>query len=137
MLTLNSTAKFNLVENPISLALINEFHASNRIVSARCHGPAALLNVRLPDWTLYLKGEPVTGFPNAEEIAVDRQKDMRFHLETALNDASSGHYEKAEKAWDPWVVVSSTKNFLTGQNPRSVKPLAEGLLKKLQEEKTK
>lgn len=124
---------FDLVENATSTALINEFYASNLLVSAVCHGSAALLNVRLPNGHLLIHGHRVTGFSNAEEIAVDRQKDMPFHLETALDEASGGGYEKAVKAWDPWVVVSEIegKRLLTGQNPGSARGLAEEVLKAL------
>jgi putative intracellular protease/amidase len=120
---------FDLVDNEISTNLIREFYESDLIVSAVCHGSAALLNAALSDGTKLILNGPVTGFSNAEEIAVDRQKDMPFHLETALDVASGGKYEKAAEAWAPHVVVSRTKRFATGQNPASAKPLAEALLK--------
>jgi len=120
---------FDLVDNPTSTKLIREFYESDRIVSAVCHGSAALLNATLADGTKLIAGEDVTGFSNAEEIAVDRQKDMPFHLETYLDNASGGHYVKSEEAWAPRVVVSSTKKLLTGQNPASAQPLAVALLK--------
>jgi len=82
-----------------------------------------------------IAGEAVTGFSNEEEIAVDREKDMPFSLENALNVASGGKYEKSGEAWAPHVVVSAlpTKKLLTGQNPNSAKPFAEALLKFIQE----
>lgn len=122
---------FDLVNNDISTNLIREFYEADRYVIALCHGAAALLNAKLADGSLLIAGEPVTGFSNAEEIAVDRQKDMPFHLETYLNNASGGHYEKSEAAWSPHVVVSSTKKLLWGQNPASAQPLAVEVLKKL------
>lgn len=124
---------FDLVDNPVSTQLIREFHEASRIVSAVCHGSAALLNATLADGTRLIAGKKVTGFSNAEEIAVDRQKDMPFHLETALNIASEGGYLKAEEAWAPRVVVNENKKLLTGQNPASAQGLAEALLKVIQE----
>jgi hypothetical protein len=126
-----SVAMFDLVNDPISIKLIREFHDASRIVTALCHGSAALLNVTLADGSHLIKGERITGFSNDEEIAVDRVKDMPFHLEDYLNEASSGHYEKAANAWDPHVTVSSTKKLFSGQNPASAKPLAIELLKAL------
>jgi len=120
---------FDLVDNPVSTQLIREFYESDRIVTAVCHGAAALLNATKSDGTKFIAGERVTGFSDAEEIAVDRQKDMPFHLEDALNVASGGKYEKASEAWAPHFIVSSTKKFLVGQNPASAKPLAEALVK--------
>lgn len=122
---------FDLVDNPVSIKLIREFHDTSRIVTALCHGAAALLNVTLADGSHLIEGERVTGFSNQEEIDVDREKDMPFHLEDALDKASGGHYEKSGKAWGPHVIVSSTKKLLWGQNPASAKPLAIELLKKL------
>lgn len=98
-------------------------------MSAVCHGSAALLNATLADGTKLITGEGVTGFSNAEEIAVDGQKDMPFHLETYLDNASGGNYLKSEEAWAPRVVVSTTKKLLAGQNPASAQPLAVTLLK--------
>ena len=124
---------FDLVDNATSIKLIREFYDDSRIVAAVCHGSAALLNVTLGDGSKLIAGERITGFSNAEEIAVDRQKDMPFHLETYLDSASNGHYEKSEEAWAPKVIVSSTKKLLTGQNPASAKGVAIELLKKVQE----
>lgn len=124
-------AMFDLVDNDVSTALIREFYEADRYVTAVCHGSAALLKAKLADGSLLIKGEKVTGFSNDEEIAVDRQKDMPFHLETALDVASGGNYEKSPEAWVPHVIVSKTKKFLTGQNPGSAQPLAVELLKKL------
>lgn len=127
-------AMFDPVDNPVSIKLIREFYEADRIVSAVCHGSAALLNATLADGSHLIAGEGVTGFSNAEEIAVDRQKDMPFHLEDALDKASDGHYAKADEAWAPKVIVSSTKKLLTGQNPASARGLAVELLKKVKEE---
>lgn len=123
---------FDLVENDISTALIREFYESSKIVSALCHGSAALLNATLSSGEKLIKNKRVTGFSNAEEIAVDRQKDMPFHLETYLNTASNGFYEKAPEAWGPKVIVTANGKLLTGQNPASAHPLALEILKVLQ-----
>lgn len=125
-------AMFDLTDNPTSAQLIQEFYVADRIVSTVCHGAAALINAKKPDGTRLVAGEKITGFSGQEEIDVDRQKDMPFHLENALNEASEGGYEKAEKAWQPHVVVSSTKRLVMGQNPASAAPFAVALLKKIQ-----
>jgi len=124
---------FDLVDNDVSTGLIREFHESGKVVVALCHGAAAVLNAKLADGSNFIQGLKVTGFSNQEEIEVDREKDMPFHLETALDKASGGHYEKAEKSWGPHVVVNPSKKLLMGQNPASAQPLAEAVLKFLQE----
>lgn len=115
---------FDLVDNTVSHQLIREFWEAGKIVSAVCHGAAALLKAPLANGELLIKNHRVTGFSNQEEIDVDRQKDMPFHLETALNVASNGFYEKAPAAWLPKVIVTANGKLLTGQSPASAEPLA-------------
>jgi putative intracellular protease/amidase len=122
---------FDLVDNPISIQLIREFHDADKNTTFLCHGTAAALKVRLADGSLLVQGKNVTGFSNQEEIDVDREKDMPFHLETALDNASGGHYEKSAKAWDPHVAVNTGGKLLFGQNPASANGLAVELLKVL------
>lgn len=123
---------FDLVDNPVSIHLIREFYEADKYVVFLCHGTAASLNVTLADGSKFIAGEPVTGFSNQEEIDVDREKDMPFHLETYLNNASGGNYEKAPAAWAPHITVSKTKKLLFGQNPASAHPVSVALLEKLQ-----
>jgi len=126
-----STAMFDLVDNEVSFQLIREFHEAGRVVSAVCHGSAALVNATLADGTKLIAGEAVTGFSNEEEVIAKRPQDMPFSLEEALDKASGGKYEKAKEPWAPHVVTSGlkTKKLLTGQNPASARPFAEELLK--------
>jgi len=112
-------AMFDLATDATSHKLINEFYAHNKIVSAVCHGPAALVNVKLPSGAYLLDGQPVTGFSNAEEESVGLMPVVPFKLEDALNKASGGHYRKADKDWGPKVVVASNGRLITGQNPAS------------------
>lgn len=123
---------FDLVDNPVSTQLIREFHEASKIVALVCHGAAAILKAELADGNLLIRGHRITGFSGQEEIDVDRQKDMPFHLENALNSASGGFYEKAPQAWDPKVIVTANGKILSGQNPASAHPLAVELLKVLQ-----
>jgi len=55
---------------------------------------------------------------------------MPSHLETALNVASTGFYEKAPGAWGPKAIVTVNGNLLTEQKP--ARPLAEEIMKVLQ-----
>ncbi|KAN0098252.1 ThiJ/PfpI family protein [Hyaloscypha variabilis] len=125
---------FDLVDNEVSLKLIREFHEAGRVVSAVCHGSAALVNATLADGTKLIAGEGVTGFSNEEEVIARRPQDMPFSLEDALNEGSGGNYSKAKEPWAPHVVTSAlkTKKLLTGQNPASAKGFGEELLKFLQ-----
>ena len=109
---------FDLATDETSHKLINEFYTDNKIVSAVCHGPAALTHVKLSSGGYLLDGQPVTGFSNSEEDAVQLTQYMPFKLEDALNKASGGKFVKAAD-WAPKVVVARNGRLITGQNPAS------------------
>ncbi|KAI9733427.1 MAG: hypothetical protein M1834_003511 [Cirrosporium novae-zelandiae] len=120
---------FDLAKDPVSQQIINEFHAANKVVSAVCHGPAALAFVKLPDGTPFLAGAKVTGFSNSEEDAAQSTAEMPFALETELNKASNGGYQKAAGNWQKCVVVDRNGKLITGQNPASAMGVGEAILK--------
>ena len=120
---------FDLATDPTSHQLINEFYTHNKIISAVCHGPAALTHVKItsPDGGYLLDGQPVTGFSNSEETAVQLLDAMPFSLEDELNKASGGKYEKAAADWQKHVVVSRGGRLITGQNPASATALGQAI----------
>jgi putative intracellular protease/amidase len=110
---------FDLTDDPVSHKLVNEFYAANKVVSAVCHGPCALAHVKLPSGSYLLDSEPVTGFSNLEEDALQTSSAMPFSLEDELNKVSGGKYEKAKELWAPHVVLGCGGRLITGQNPAS------------------
>ena len=120
-------AMFDLAKDETSHKLINEFWAHNKIVSAVCHGPAALAYVKLPSGQYLLSGQSVTGFSNAEEDQAGLSAAMPFMLEDQLNTASGGKFVKAAEAWAPKVVVSGGGRIISGQNPSSAGPLGQAI----------
>jgi putative intracellular protease/amidase len=52
---------FDLAVDPESHSLIKEFYEKGKVVSAVCHGPAALVNVKLSDGSYLVAGQEVTG----------------------------------------------------------------------------
>ena len=123
---------FDLATDPISHQIINEFYAAGKIVSAVCHGPAALAFVKLPNGRSFLSGAKVTGFSNSEEEAVGGIAEMPFLLETELDKASGGGYLRGEENWGKHVVVDRDGKLITGQNPASAFGVGEALLKSIQ-----
>ncbi|PUU72398.1 class I glutamine amidotransferase-like protein [Tuber borchii] len=77
-------AMFDISCAPIVVSLIKSLADANKLVAAVCHGSAALLDVKLSDRKLFVDGEPVTAFSNAEEDAMDLSGAMPFILETDL-----------------------------------------------------
>jgi putative intracellular protease/amidase len=109
--------------------LAEDVYRSGGVVSAVCHGPAALVDLEI-DGRALVDGQPVTGFSNAEEYAVKLTDVVPFLLEDALR-GRGGKYTKAEKDFGAHVVVGD--RLVTGQNPASTRGVAEavvGLLKK-------
>ena len=118
---------WDLANDPISYKLIVEFYENNKIVSAVCHGPAALAHVKVSGNQYLLEGQKVTGFSNSEEDAVGLTSAMPFKLEDALNAASGGHYVKADKDWGEKVVVSRGGRLITGENPASATGVGQAI----------
>jgi putative intracellular protease/amidase len=118
---------YDLVDDEKSIQLAKEFYENGKIVSAVCHGPAALLNVKLSDGTLLLKGKQVSGFTDSEEG--ERLKVMPFSLEQRLDEASGGNYVKG-KDWSDKSVVAG--RVITGQNPASAKSVGEAIVQAVQ-----
>ncbi|KAH8686186.1 class I glutamine amidotransferase-like protein [Ilyonectria robusta] len=123
---------FDLAVDTTSHALVREFYESGKIVSAVCHGPAALVNIKLSDGTYMVKDQAVTGFSNAEEDAYKFTDAMPFLLEDELRN-HGGKYEKADQLFGVKVVVSGKSgNLVTGQNPPSAGVIGKTLVEVIQ-----
>ena len=108
-------------------ALLASAHASGRVIAAVCHGPAALVNVRLPNGTFLCKDKRVAGFSNEEEAAVGLDKIVPFALQSTLTERG-GKYESGP-LWGSFVVADG--KLITGQNPASSLGVAKGALQAL------
>jgi putative intracellular protease/amidase len=115
----------DLAASPVFGALIGEFLAQGKPVSAVCHGPAALLPATDPEGGWLLADRKITGFSNEEESQVGFADKAPWLLEDRLV-AAGGRFERGAGAWQPYVVVDG--NLYTGQNPASSAPLAQQLV---------
>lgn len=81
------------------MLIVEQLYAKKKIISAVCHGPAALVLVKDPETgKSILDGKKVTGFSNAEEETTpyaDYDNILGFSLEDKLKSLSGGHYEGA------------------------------------------
>ncbi|KAJ7810801.1 class I glutamine amidotransferase-like protein [Mycena olivaceomarginata] len=119
---------FDLAVDPENIKLGNEFYQSGKIVSAVCHGLAALVGVTDAQGKSTFAGKNVTGFSNAEEEILGTTKEIPFSTEDRIVSLG-GKYTTADKPYEPKVVVDGL--LLTGQNPGSGSPLGEEILKAL------
>jgi putative intracellular protease/amidase len=85
------------------------------VVSAVCHGPAALIDLRLSDGSPLIKGKNLAGFSNLEESTTQRDTIVPFLLEDRLIERGA-HYTSAGFLV-PHVVTDG--RLVTGQNPVS------------------
>jgi putative intracellular protease/amidase len=120
---------FDLATDSVSQSLIREFYESRKVVSAVCHGPAALVNVKLSDGTYLVSNQVVTGLSDAEEEFMQFTKDMPFLLESELRNRGA-QYESADGLFGVKVVVSGKGGkLITGQNPPSAAVIGDTLLR--------
>ncbi len=104
------------------------FYESGKIVSAVCHGPAGLLEVRRGGGEYLINGKNVTGFSWKEEELAKRAKAVPYSLEDELKKRGA-KYSKASIPFKSYVVEDGM--FITGQNPASAKGVGEAVVKKL------
>jgi putative intracellular protease/amidase len=102
---------------------IREIDAAGGIVSAVCHGPAALVNARRTDGSLLISGKRVAAFTNGEEEEVQATHIVPFLLASTLNERGAFHQNTPN--WTNNVVIDG--RLITGQNPQSAASLGEAL----------
>lgn len=98
-------------------------YENNGIVSAVCHGPAGLVNIRLQDGTYLVSGKKVNAFTNEEEVAAGVAAIVPFMLENKLTERGA-RFEKSG-LWQPHVTVDG--RLITGQNPQSATGVGEAI----------
>lgn len=89
------------------------------VVGAVCHGPAALVNLKLANGQYLVKGKRIAAFTDDEERAVKLDTVVPFLLATRLRQRGAEHVPAPN--WQANVVVDG--RLVTGQNPAS----AEGI----------
>jgi putative intracellular protease/amidase len=96
--------------------ILTELQTRNALISAACHGPAALLSARDDNGRWIFAGYQATGYSNEEEKQGSPGEAAPFRLETKLRE---------EGAWSPFVIRD--RNLITGQNPASAAEIARQL----------
>lgn len=120
-------AMWDLADNTALSTLAAQIYTSNGIVAAVCHGPAGLVNIKLPNGKYLVDGKKINAFTNEEEAAVKLEKVVPFALETKLIERGA-RFEKSG-IWQSHVVVDT--RVITGQNPQSAKAVGEAILAEL------
>lgn len=114
-------------DNADLAALAANIYEKGGAVSAVCHGPAGLVNVRLSDGKYLVEGKRVSAFTNEEEESVKLDQVVPFLLESKLIER--GAILEKVGLWQEKVVTDG--RLVTGQNPASAKGVGEALLQVL------
>lgn len=115
---------WDLREDPGFASVVTKLYEHGGVVAAVCHGPAALVDVRLSSGRYLVDGKEVNAFTNAEERAVGLDGVVPYLLEDAL--LSRGAIFVSADLWQPKVVVS--ERLVTGQNPASATLVADAVV---------
>ncbi|GAA0384388.1 type 1 glutamine amidotransferase domain-containing protein [Microbispora corallina] len=122
-------AMWDFPESPDLARLAIEIYERGGVVSAVCHGPAALVNLRLSDGSYLVDGRRVASFTNEEEQSLGLVHVMPFLLEDRLKERGALHTKAPN-------YVCHTENdgrVITGQNPASAAPVAELVVNELKQ----
>jgi putative intracellular protease/amidase len=117
----------DLVDNEDFAKLSAKHYEDGGIISAVCHGPAALLPITLSNGEKLLASKSVTGFTREEEIDFGTIDDIPFLLEESLARGAA-RYSKVQ----PWgVFVIEDDRVITGQNPSSAHAVGQAVVDQL------
>mgnify|MGYP006423206909 CR=1 FL=1 len=104
--------------------LLGAAHGQGRILGAVCHGPAGLIAARRADGSSLIRGVRLNAFTDAEERQVGLAETVPFLLESRLKDLGA----RFEKSSPFRGCAVHDQGFVTGQNPRSSRAVAERML---------
>lgn len=114
----------DLAINEAMAKLSANHYENDGIISAVCHGPAALLPITLSNGEKLLMSKSVTGFTREEEIDYGTIDDIPFLLEESLA-RSAARYNKVQP-WGEFVIED--ERVITGQNPASARAVSEAVV---------
>lgn len=108
---------------------IRQIYQQGGLVSAICHGPAGLVDVRLDDGSYLVTGKRLTSFTDSEEHAVGKAHTVPYMLESALRKRGADYRSAAD--FQPHIEMD--QRLLTGQNPLSSRLLGNSMVRALRE----
>jgi len=118
-------------QNEALAEIAAKIYQDKGVVSAVCHGPAGLLNIKLSDDSYLISGKKIAGFSNAEEEAAGLTEVVPFLLENKLKERGANYSEG--DTFTEHVVRDG--RLVTGQNPQSATKMAEVVLEILKSRK--
>jgi putative intracellular protease/amidase len=122
-------AMFDFPDNVAIKNIIKHLYQNDKVISAVCHGPAALVNVKLDNGEWFTRHKNISAFTNEEELFLipDAETVFPFLLQDKLSEQGANF--QAGLTYLEQVVHD--KKLITGQNPWSVWKLAEDVIQAL------
>lgn len=114
---------WDFADSPAVQRVIREIYEAGGIVAAVCHGPAALVNVKLSDGRYLVSGKRVAAFTDEEEAEVQATNVVPFLLASTLKKRGALH--QSAPNWAANVVADG--RLVTGQNPASAHGVGEAV----------
>lgn len=120
---------FDFPDNPDIQRIAQNLYQNDKVVSAVCHGPAALVNVELDNGEMLLANKKVSSFTNEEELILipEAEEIFPFLLQSKIEERGASFQQGT--AYLEQVVQDG--KLITGQNPWSVWVLAESVVKEI------
>ncbi|MCS3798560.1 antibiotic biosynthesis monooxygenase [Niastella sp. OAS944] len=123
-------AMWDFADNIELASIAAAIYENGGIVSAVCHGPAGLVNIKLSNGKYLVDGKRINAFTNEEEVAVKLDNVVPFLLESKL--IKRGAMFEKSGLWQSHVVTD--QRVVTGQNPQSAKAVGEAVLSILKQQ---
>ncbi|ENN89347.1 Putative DJ-1/PfpI family protein [Rhizobium freirei PRF 81] len=118
---------WDFADSEVVQKVIREIWEAGGIVSAVCHGPAALVNATLSDGSYLVAGKKLAAFTDEEEAEVRYTEVVPYLLATTLKQRGALH--QAAPNWSENVVTDG--RLITGQNPASAHGVGQALVEQL------
>lgn len=120
---------WDFADNSRLASIAASIYERGGVVSAVCHGPAGLVNIRLSNNEYLVAGKKVSVFTNEEEAAAGLTDIVPFLLEAKLIERGAT-VDKAPNFQAKSVV---SDRLVTGQNPASATGVAEKVVELLKQ----
>jgi len=121
-------AMWDFSDNATLAKIAADIYEHNGVVSAVCHGPAGLVNIKLSNGKYLVDGKKINAFTNEEENAVGLSDVVPFLLEQKLIERGA----KFEKSGLWQVHAVTDQRVVTGQNPASATEVGKSVLQEIQ-----
>ena len=122
-------AMFDLPKDVALQSLIANIYQQQGVVAAVCHGPAALVDVKLNDGSYLVANKAINSFTNEEENLFGQKWLSKFDF--MLEDKLTERGAKFQSSEIMLSHVAVDDRLITGQNPTSTVDVATALVKSL------